>query len=250
VVSGAHYPSFLSRASLYRLLLPDLLSTRARTIYLDADTVVLSSLQSLWDTELDGHILAAVREASAPWAAGPSGTNWRELGLAPDSPYFNSGLLVLPLDLWRQERLGDKAIEFLRTFRPRWGDQCALNAVAAGRWLEVPRRWNLQTADVEGRGLAWALWREAVEEAVADPAVVHFTERAKPWTPGASHPRADLWFQVLDQTSWAGWRPPPRKPMRDRARGGARRLLRSTRAALSSTLAAAPSTGAPWGGGV
>jgi len=206
---GAHVPPSLTTASLYRLLLPEMLSDRRRTIYLDADVVVLDSLRPLWDLDLDGRMLAAVRDAAAPWAAGPFGTNWRELGLPPETPYFNSGVMILPLDVWRENGLAHAAISVLRSVATRWGDQCAINVVAEGRWLELPRRWNLQTADADGRGLAWALWRRSVEEALADPAVIHFNERSKPWRAGPPHPLADEWFRILDRTDRSGWRPEP-----------------------------------------
>lgn len=226
-LAGAHFPAFLTNATLYRLLLPQLLPLRDRTIYLDADTVVLESLAPLWDLDLGGRPVGAVREAGSPWAAGPNGTNWRELGMPPETSYFNAGVLVIPLDFWRREQVAEKAMDLLRRAEPRWGDQCALNFVAEGRWLEVPRRWNLQTPDIDGRGLAWALWREEVEEAMADPAIIHYSERAKPWSPGSPHPWSDIWFQYLDRTSWAGWRPPARELFRTRVERRARRLIRS-----------------------
>ena len=225
---GAHLPDFLTKATLYRLLLPRVLADRDRTIYLDADVVVLEPLTELWTTDLGPHVVGAVRESAAPWAAGPSGTNWREIGMAPDSPYFNGGVQLLPLDVWRRDHLDDAALTVLKRTKARWGDQCAMNLVAENRWLEFPRRWNVQTADVEGRALAWALWPDSVAEAVADPAIVHFSERAKPWTPGASHPWADKWFRVLDETSWAGWRPPAREPLGQRVRRKAGRLARAS----------------------
>jgi lipopolysaccharide biosynthesis glycosyltransferase len=209
-LAGARAPGYLTPASLYRLLLPEVLPERDRTIYLDADVVVMDSFRFLWDLDLGEHVLGAVRDAGSPWAAGALGTNWREIGIPPDSPYFNSGVLVLPLECWRREQLGSSALEVLRRVRTRWGDQCAMNFVAEGRWLALPRRWNLQTPDVDGRGLAWALWRGSVEAALADPAVVHFNERPKPWSPGATHPWAEMWFHFLDHTPRAGWRPGPR----------------------------------------
>lgn len=202
-LAGAHAPAFLTTASLYRLLLPTVLEARDRTIYLDADLVVLESLAELWDADLGRHAVAAVRDAASPWAAGPAGTNWRHTGMAPDSPYFNSGVMVLALERWRRERLAESALELLRRVETPWGDQCAINVVAEGRWLELARRWNVQTADADGRGLAWALWRESVEEALADPAIVHFNERAKPWAPGPLHPLAHTWFHFLDRAGSA-----------------------------------------------
>lgn len=239
VLAGAHAPAFLTRASLYRLLLPEILRERDRTIYLDADVVVLESLRYLWDAHLGEHALGAVRDAASPWAAGALGTNWREVGIAPDSPYFNSGVLVLPLDLWRREGLAESALAVLRRVETRWGDQCAINFVAEGRWLELPRRWNLQTADADGRGLAWALWRESVEDALAYPAIVHFNERAKPWRAGTPHPLGETWFQFLDHTSWARWRPPARETMRDLLERRTRRAMDSARAVVSGLVSAA-----------
>jgi lipopolysaccharide biosynthesis glycosyltransferase len=209
-LAGARTPEFLTSASLYRLLLPEVLPERDRTIYLDADVVVMDSLRFLWDLDLDEHLLGAVRDAGSPWAAGALGTNWREVGIAPDSPYFNSGVLVLPLERWSRQQLAAAALDVLRRVRTRWGDQCAMNSVAEGRWLELPRRWKVQTPDVDGQGVGWALWRESVEAAIADPAVVHFNGRQKPWSPGATHPLAKTWFHFLDHTPRAGWRPGPR----------------------------------------
>jgi lipopolysaccharide biosynthesis glycosyltransferase len=237
ILSGAHAPASLTKASLYRLLLPQILRERDRTIYLDADLVVLESLRCLWDVDLGAHVLGAVRDAASPWAAGTHGTNWHEVGIAPDSPYFNSGVLLLPLELWRREQLTESALAVLRRVRTRWGDQCAINLVAEGRWLELPRRWNLQTADVDRRGLGWALWRESVEDALAHPAILHFNERSKPWTLGATHPQAETWFQFLDHTALAGWRPRPGKTIAERAEQWVRRVRASARSVPDLTPA-------------
>ncbi len=208
LLAGANYPTWLSAASLFRFLLPELLpASRTRTIYLDADTLVLDSFAELWRTDLDGHLLAAVRDAGAPFAAGPLGTDWRSLGLAPDAEYFNAGLLVMPLDTWRREGTDKTALALLREKKLQWGDQDALNVVAQGRWREVPRRWNLQTIDAEERGLAWAMYRSEVEDAVAKPAMVHYTGPVKPWAGRTDHPFAAQWFATLERSSWAGFGP-------------------------------------------
>ncbi len=221
-VAGAHFSDFLTRASLFRMLLPRVLPDEQRVIYLDSDIVVADSLLPLWEQELGGTPVGAVRDAGAPFPVGPLGTDWRGLGLEPSTPYLNTGVLLIDLDAWRRDDLGERTIDLLRGARPVWGDQDGLNAVLGGRWLELPRRWNLQSPDARGVGLAWALWREDVEEALADPAVVHFTERDKPWMYGCEHPLAEVWFEALDRTAWSGWR--PRRP-RDLHRRLARRVF-------------------------
>jgi lipopolysaccharide biosynthesis glycosyltransferase len=216
-VAGAHFCTFLTRASLFRLLLPQILPDLTRVIYLDCDTVVTGSLQGLWEADLGGLPVGAVRDAGSPFAAGPLGTEWCRLGLEPDTPYFNTGVLALALDEWRATDLSARTLGLLRARRPRWGDQDGLNAILRGHWRELPRAWNLQTADATGEGLAWALWREDVERASADPAVVHFTERAKPWHATCPHPYASQWRAVLEESGWRGWRPRDHRSLGRRA---------------------------------
>jgi lipopolysaccharide biosynthesis glycosyltransferase len=206
-LDGVHYPAFLTPATLFRLLMPELLPAAERVIYLDADTVVTGSLRPLWDIDLGDHLAAAVRDGGTPFAAGPLGTDWRKMGLDPGAPYFNAGLLVVALDAWREAAVGQRVLDVLRTSKPRWADQDALNVVLAGSWMELPRRWNVQTPDVEARSLAWALWRDDVEEALRDPLVIHYTERDKPWDPGCRHPLTHRWFDALDDSAWSEWRP-------------------------------------------
>jgi lipopolysaccharide biosynthesis glycosyltransferase len=228
-VGGAFFTDGLSSATLYRLLLGDVLDPgTVRVLYLDADTLVLDSLAELYSTDLLGHTVAAVRDAPSPWAAGPVGTPWRELGLTPSSPHMNAGVLLIDLERWRAERVGARGLEILRTLRPRWGDQDALNTVLEGRWLELPRRWNLQTQDLIGDSHAWALWPDDVGEAVARPAVVHITGLDKPWKVGSAHPMTEQWFTWLDRTAWSGWR--PTAPRQRLPEVWARSAVRSARA--------------------
>lgn len=208
-LQGARYPTILTRASLFRLLLPELLPALDRVIYVDIDTLVIDTLRPLWDLDLTGWQAAAVRDAGNPFVAGPGGPDWRALGLNPDDPYLNSGLLVVALDAWRSDEVSARALDMLRKDTFQWGDQDALNVTLRGRWKELPRRWNLQTKDAQGAGIAWALWREDVERAVAHPAVIHYTEHLKPWHAGNRHPLESRWYAVLDQTSFGGWRPKP-----------------------------------------
>jgi lipopolysaccharide biosynthesis glycosyltransferase len=227
-VSGAYFTDGLSPATLYRLLLGDVLDPGTeRLLYLDADTLVLDSLSALWDTDLQGHTAGAVRDAPSPWAAGPVGTPWRELGLTPSSPHMNAGVLLIDLMRWRADRVGSRGLEILRTLRPRWGDQDALNTVLEGRWLELPRRWNLQTQDLIGDSHAWALWPDDVQQAVSAPAVVHLTGLDKPWKVGSTHPMTEQWFTWLDRTAWSGWR--PTEPRWSLPEVWARRAVRSAR---------------------
>lgn len=228
-LQGAFFNEVLSQATLFRLLIPEVLPDHcSRTIYLDADTLVTGVLTELWETDLAGGMVAGVRDAGVPFAAGPFGTDWREVKIAPDTPYFNAGVLLVPVDDWRARGVSEAAVRLLRDRPLRWGDQDALNILAQGTWLELPRRWNLQTNDVEERSLSWVLWRADVEAAVADPAVVHFTGTLKPWAGGEDHPLAHRWAATRARSSWADWEPPTRSTF-TRATGRLSRAVRVLR---------------------
>ena len=215
-LEGAHNTLTLPPAALFRLLLPEILPTVDRLIYLDADLVITGSLRPLWETPLGENQLAAVRDAGTPFPAGPLGTNWQGLGLRAADPYFNSGMLLMATRSWRETGVSARAREVLQGSAARWGDQDALNVALRGKWLELSRKWNLQTPDAEQRSLAWALWRDDVEQAVERPIIIHYTERNKPWHSGNRHPFAARWYEVLDQTAWSGWRAEASRPIHER----------------------------------
>lgn len=222
-------PDRLPVTANYRIILPELAPELTRAVYLDADTVVTASLHELLEWDLADALLGAVPDAGSPLAAGPAGPDWRRLGLAPDAPYFNSGMLVIPLDSWRTSGLPERALHVLRELKPRWGDQDALNVASEGRWLALPRRFNLQLGDVTGGSINWALWPEDVAAAIDDPAMVHFNGHIKPWQHGCNHPLRDAWWEALERTPWRGWQIPTQNRFVTLAKKGIAALRRSPR---------------------
>jgi lipopolysaccharide biosynthesis glycosyltransferase len=210
-IQAAHRPDFLPPASLFRLTMPSLLPASVdRLVYLDADTVVRSSLAPLFATDLGSNSCGAVHDPLVPWAGAPMGLPGRELGVAPSTPYFNAGVLVVSLDRWRADDVEVRSLMLLAQHRLRWADQCALNAVITDQWTAVPPVWNLQSGHLIDKSLAWVV--ESVDEmdaALADPAVVHYTNtRYRPWQWRCDHPFRGEWTRTLQQTDWAGWTPP------------------------------------------
>ncbi len=231
-VAGAYFPAHLSTATLYRLRLGELLpASVSRVIYLDADTIVCDDLAPLYDTDLGGSGLGAVVDSSSPWCAGYWGPAWRELGLRPESAYFNAGVLLIDLAAWRATRVGERSLDLLRRSRPRWADQDALNVLYETLWRELPRRWNVQTADYTGVSPSWAVARAETELALKEPAIIHYHGVDKPWLHTTAHPAAGQWLATLDRTAWSGWRPaPPHETVVDRWAHATLRAARRMRA--------------------
>jgi len=139
-----------------------------RLIWLDCDTIVLGSLEPLWNLDLQ----------TMPIAAAPN--VWGNPNNSQDrNPYLNSGVLVYNMKLWEEEQLSEKLMENARL--NIWGDhdQGALNSFLAGRWKQLEQIWNNHnTEDMSTK-------------------VMHFISRPKPWE--SSTPN-HLWLDMLSQT--------------------------------------------------
>jgi lipopolysaccharide biosynthesis glycosyltransferase len=188
-----------------RFCLPDLLRDRSRVLYLDSDTLVMSDLHALWDTELDPHPLGAVANVVEP-AMRP---HVKALGIQYPGGFFNSGVLLMDLDRMRAEQSSAQLLKAAADLRESliWPDQDALNVVFADRWLPLHPRWNTQNSFWGWRQWAVEVFGEDVlEEAIRQPGIRHFEgpSLSKPWHylcpyPGRQHHRA-----VLAETPWAG----------------------------------------------
>jgi lipopolysaccharide biosynthesis glycosyltransferase len=228
-LAGSPVSGHVNIVSYYRILIPRLLPADVhRVIYLDSDLIICADLARLWDNDLAGNACLAAQDCSAPYLdssvavanLAQSGAficshrpvpNYRALGLPAEAPYFNAGVLLIDLDLWRREDLSEQLMSCLQQNQGhvQWWDQYALNVVLTGRWGQLDSRWNQGSHIYE-----YPSWdrspfdRRSFEQLRDDPYIVHFTTRDKPWEASCRHPLKQKFFDVVDRTAWAGWRPP------------------------------------------
>ena len=255
-IAGAPVSGHVTGAAYLRLLLPTILDGD-RVIYLDSDMLVRRDVAALWNEPQQDAPIQAVQDLAAPWmdaelaadryaerlpllAAARPVANYRELGIRPEAPYFNSGLMVANLALWREERIAQRVLNCLQENAAHvlWWDQYALNVVLADRWRRLDHRWN-QGAHI----YAYPSWRlspvskEAIGPLRTDPWIVHFCSPIKPWQDGCRHPFTAAFFETLDRTEWRGWRPEPAPEVRLQIAKERRRMLkRALRSSLSNMV--------------
>ena len=87
----------------FRILLPEVLSDLYRVIYLDTDVLVLKNLKELWDTPLEGNFLAACQD-SLLLGNRLEKKHHPLFGEQEEGNYFNSGVLLMDIDLMRKYR--------------------------------------------------------------------------------------------------------------------------------------------------
>lgn len=198
----------LPGAANFRLFIDELdVEWPDRVVYLDVDTLVRKSVVPLWSIDLGDKAVAAVRSVNYP-CIGTYGAvdHWKRIGLNARLPFFNSGFLVLDMAAWTARGLGAKTRSFMASpnaASPN-ADQEALNVCLAGQWLELDPQWNQQSPlHDDNRGAPLLYNDEELAAARNDPAIVHFTDRPKPWHVDCTHPWRDEWRSVAAQTAFA-----------------------------------------------
>ncbi|MFS0559813.1 glycosyltransferase family 8 protein [Terribacillus sp. 179-K 1B1 HS] len=115
-----------------------------RAIYLDCDTIVNSPIEDLYYLNIDNKVIGAVEDALKfnkkfpDFIENLSLTNYN---------YFNSGVMLINLKLWREKNIENKLLNFLthKTDKIIYHDQDVLNSILNLEWYELDYAWNVQT---------------------------------------------------------------------------------------------------------
>ena len=137
-ISLGHDMWNLPISSYYRIFLADILPDVDRIIYLDADTLLTGDLTELWRTDLEGNFLAACLDERAYMKKVFSVLNPRR------REYFNSGVLVFDLCLFRKYKTINDFLDFLVDTADLYelGDQDALNLYFLDAVKLLDSSWN------------------------------------------------------------------------------------------------------------
>jgi lipopolysaccharide biosynthesis glycosyltransferase len=200
-VAGLPTMNEIGSSMWYRLFLTELLPDVDRVLYLDVDTIVLDTLEPLWETELEGCHVAAVtnvfQEDHIPLPA--------RLGLEPGD-YFNSGVLLMNLDLMRRDGCTPTLVEYARANASRliWPDQDVLNAVLGPTRRRLAPRWNCMTSVLRFPWAAYVFGAEELEDARRRPAIRHFEGPSvnKPWHWLCDGDLREAYFEHRRATPW------------------------------------------------
>lgn len=192
----------------YRILLPQLLTSRSRVLYLDSDLIVKDDIAKLWDISLEGYPLAAVQDTGIQIVGNPQWglPNYAEIGLAPETPYCNTGVMLLDLKKWRKEHLSARILAYLKAHHTiiRFWDQDAINAIIGGRWLMLPPEWNVGHESLLAKGVSPETHERIMQtiDLVDRQKIVHFLLK-KPWHPDCPHPRVSEFQDIRARTAFA-----------------------------------------------
>jgi lipopolysaccharide biosynthesis glycosyltransferase len=200
-------PCHLTLNAYLRLILPELLHQLERVIYLDCDVLVLKSLRPLWEVTFEKDTLVAACEDIYSLYAKLGNHQllyfFNSLGMKPGEKYFNSGVLLIDLNAWREHDITDKAIQWGITHQKliRHADQDILNVICKNRVHYLSLEWNLSIHMIL-RTYHIDTCTVSEREAAISPAVIHYVGERKACSLEHPLPYQKQYIRVVKQTPW------------------------------------------------
>ena len=174
-----------------RILLPEILPHLERVLYLDSDTVILDDITELFEYFNPSYSVMACLDAYENFGCELNGlSNLKQYQVHKLSPYYNSGVLLLNLRLWRENRWSEIILEFAEKNPDalKFSDQNPINIILHKHIISLPGHWNAQSIHPE---VILGKWKLPFQPQNYDAAkIIHYTTEYKPWNKGANFPQA------------------------------------------------------------
>lgn len=186
----------LTREACFRYLIPIIEPDMKRALYLDCDIIALDDVKKLFELDISGSYAGAIEDFIDK-------SHFEKFGL---DRYFDSGVLVLDLEMMRKDNITQKLFEESDRLNgiSKFLDQDALNIAFKGKTKFLPLKWNV-SSPVFRKKVKYLGNPAEVDEALDSPAIVQFTGPDKPWEipyGAVAHPYTPLYFHYLRKTAF------------------------------------------------
>ena len=171
-----------SSAIYYRLSLPILLNKK-KCIYVDCDLLFLDDIEKLWNINLNGHPLGAIEDIGLTTSKKRFLEKQKSIGLKADSSYFNSGVVIMDLEQWREKNYSNLAMGLAANNDFTSHDQDVLNKLFMDNWEQIDLRWNVIPPIIYmyPKIIFNKKERERSIKARKNPGILHYAGRYKAW---------------------------------------------------------------------
>lgn len=179
-----------------------------KLLYLDCDTLIISSLQELWETDINDYLGAACLECM-------SNLHKRIIGAKKTDNYINTGMLLLNVKKWIDDDIETVVSEFIKKYngKTEYVDQGVINGTVSNRFRLVSPKYNLTALAYDFTYEEMQIYRKPQfgytkdewKDAVQEPVVIHFTTSflsVRPWFEGSRHPYTKKWKEIHAITPW------------------------------------------------
>lgn len=186
-------------AMYYRYFAFEYLSHRLDTVlYLDADIICKGSLCELTEIAFTDEYAAVVHDIDEVRLQSGARLGIPEL----THSYFNSGVVFANLNVWRENRLLEKAFDILQDKKREllYFDQDALNILYSGHVISLRRDFNcIYGIDHELKISDRHEFKNYITDSVI---LVHYVGVTKPWHHWADYPASVFFIAAYKQSPW------------------------------------------------
>ncbi len=201
-----HINSIFTAETYYRFFIPKIFGLYEKALYLDCDMIFQSDMAKLFDVDMQGKMIAAVRDYPVTYFKDSSFLSYLSsvLNISDPTSYFNAGLLLLDIAKLNEENFTQRCFERLQEIKtPLYVDQCILNSLYNGRVYYLPASWNyiihmnLELLKAHMSDKEYNEYLKSIEKLD----VIHCCGEHKPWqVPTVVH--GDVWWSYARQTSF------------------------------------------------
>lgn len=194
--------SYITPATYYRLLLPELLPQYEKCIYLDSDVIVAHDVSELYEMQKADVYLTGVIAGNPPLSSLKGQKrieHEKRLGIDTLENYVNAGVLVFNLSAMRENELVKEFIRRVPLKYP-YQDQDILNSVCNDHIQFADRKYNVCPLNRLASDADTDLKKneiDVIRNAYNDPAIIHYAQPQKPWL-SRSFPMASYWWKYYD----------------------------------------------------
>ncbi len=178
-----------------------------RLLYLQVNTIINGKLDELVGLDLEGHPVAMALDALVR-------KHKKQLGFAKDEYYYNAGVILFDMEIWRDQRCSERLVNHIKNVRAWYPlpEQDLLNVVLKGEILKLSPQYSMQPVlqvfsrkdyrrVFSTRGFYSA---EELQRADQEP-IIFLSSRFSgefPWNKNNVHPDNDYFDFYLRRSLW------------------------------------------------
>lgn len=180
-----------------------------KLLYIDSDTLILGSLEPLFEKDMSEMALGMVLDSLAV-------KHKLYVGHKQDEYYYNGGVMLINVPYWNKNLCTQKIIEHVKNTRAHYmaPDQDIINVVLKNYITLLEPKYNLQPIHYRYKYSTYNFfWKQKayytikeLNDAVEDPVIVHFFRFLGefPWNSKSRHPYTRLFDFYLEKSPWNG----------------------------------------------
>ena len=194
----------ISAGTYLRLMLHRLLPDVDMLIYTDVDVLFCASLKGIWQTDMEGYVLAAVKGAvnlADKWEWNSDRPYWKQLeGIR--GRYINAGVTLMNLAEVRRRNLEEKW-DIWSKERLYYQDQDILNLTCQDAMRYLPPKYNrlayMERKDYDTFVSEGIFTEKECRDALDNPVIIHYAGD-KPWKRYDTN-LGNLWWDYVNSQS-------------------------------------------------